>query len=46
MVGLTPDRLRLRLHAGDGIEDDDAAVEDAQAALDLDGEVDVAREYR
>src|SRR5262249_22610707 len=28
---------------GDGIEDGDGAVEDAERALDLDGEVDVAR---
>ena len=43
LVGLAPDGLRLRLDAGDGVEDGDGAVEDAQRALDLDGEVDVAR---
>src|SRR4051794_18088220 len=43
LVGLAPDRLRLRLDAGDGVEQGDRAVEDAQGALDLDGEVDVAR---
>ena len=43
LVGLTPDRLRLRLDTGDGIEHDDAAVEHAQRALHLDGEVDVTR---
>ena len=43
LVGLAPDGLGLRLDAGDGVEDDDRAVEDAQRALDLDGEVDVAR---
>ena len=43
LVGLPPDRLRLRLDAGDGIEHDHATVEHAQRALDLDGEVDVAR---
>ena len=43
LVGLTPDRLRLRLDTGDGIEHDDATVEHAQRALDLDREVDVAR---
>jgi hypothetical protein len=38
-----PDGLGLRLHAGDAAEHDDRAVEHAQAALDLDREVDVAR---
>ena len=42
LVGLAPDGLRLRLDAGDGVEDGDRAVEHAQAALDLDREVDVA----
>ena len=42
LVGLAPDGLRLRLDAGDGVEDGDGAVEDAEAALDLDREVDVA----
>ena len=42
LVRLPPDRLGLRLDAGDGVEDRDRAVEDAQRALDLDGEVDVA----
>ena len=42
LVGLAPHRLRLRLDAGDGVEDRDRAVEDAQRALDLDREVDVA----
>ena len=41
LVGLPPDRLGLRLDAGDGVEDGDRAVEHAQAALDLDREVDV-----
>ena len=41
-VGLSPDRLGLRLDAGHAVEDDDRAVEHAQAALDLDGEVHVA----
>ena len=40
-VGLAPDRLGLGLHAGHAVEDDDRAVEHAQAALDLDGEVHV-----
>ena len=43
LVGLAPDRLGLRLDAGDRVEDRDRAVEHAQRALDLDGEVDVAR---
>ena len=41
LVGLTPHGLGLRLHAGDGVEDGDRAVEDPQRALDLDREVDV-----
>ena len=40
-VGLAPDRLGLRLHACDGVEDGDRAVEDAQAALHLDRKVHV-----
>jgi hypothetical protein len=43
LVGLAPDGLGLRLDAGDRVEQRDRAVEDAQRALDLDGEVDVAR---
>ncbi len=43
LVGLTPDRLGLRLHAGDRVEQRDRAIEHAQRALHLDGEVDVAR---
>ncbi len=42
LVGLAPDGLRLRLDAGDRVEQRDGAVEDAQRALDLDGEVHVA----
>ena len=42
LVGLAPHRLGLRLDAGDGVEHRDRAVEDAQRALDLDREVDVA----
>jgi hypothetical protein len=42
LVGLTPDGLGLRLDAGDAVEHGDRAVEHAQRALDLDGEVDVA----
>ena len=41
-VGLPPDGLGLRLDAGDAVEDRDRAVEHAQRALHLDGEVDVA----
>ena len=41
LVGLAPDGHRLRLHAGHAVEDGDGAVEDAQRALDLGGEVDV-----
>ena len=40
-VGLSPDRLGLGLDAGDAVEDDDRAVEHAQAPLDLDREVHV-----
>src|SRR3954470_13203196 len=42
LVGLAPHRLGLRLDAGDRVEQRDRAVEHAQRALDLDGEVDVA----
>ena len=41
-VGLAPDRLRLGLDARHAVEHDDRAVEHAQAALDLDGEVHVS----
>ena len=41
--GLTPDLLGLRLHAFLAVEDGDCAIEDTEGALDLDGEVDVAR---
>ena len=41
-LGLTPHRLGLRLHARNGVEHGDSAVENAQGALDLGGEVDVA----
>jgi hypothetical protein len=40
-VGLPPDGLRLRLDAGNRVEYGDRPVEHAQAALHLDGEVDV-----
>ena len=42
VAGLAPHGLRLRLNAGDGVEHGDGAVEDAQRALDLGGEVNVA----
>ena len=42
LVGLIPHRLALHLDAADGAEDADGAVEDAQRALDLGGEIDVA----
>ena len=41
-VGLAPDGLALRLDTGDGVEDRDGAVEDAERPLHLDREVDVA----
>ena len=40
-VGLAPDRLGLGLDTGHAVEDDDRAVEDAEAPLDLDREVHV-----
>ena len=46
LVRLAPDRLGLRLDAGDRVEQRDRAVEHAQRALDLDREVDVARACR
>ena len=42
LVGLAPDGLGLRLDALVAVEHADGAVEHAQRALDLDGEVDVA----
>ncbi len=42
-VRLTPDGLRLGLHRGHRVEERDQAVEHAQRALDLDGEIDVPR---
>jgi hypothetical protein len=42
LARLPPDGLALRLDPLDGREDDDGAVEDAERALDLGGEVDVA----
>ena len=42
LVGLTPDGLGLGLDALLAVEDGDGAVEDAERALDLDREVDVA----
>ena len=43
LVALAPDRLGLRLHALVAVEHAHGAVEHAQRALHLDGEVDVAR---
>ena len=43
LVGLAPDGLGLRLDTGDAVEHRDGAVEHAQRALHLGGEVDVAR---
>src|SRR4029079_16711816 len=40
-VGLTPDRLGLRLDAGHAVEDDHRAIEHPETPLDLDGEVHV-----
>ena len=42
LVGLAPDGLGLGLDAFLAVEDGDGAVEHAQGAFDLDGEVDVA----
>ena len=41
-AGLAPHGLGLRLHAGNGVEHGDGAVEHAQGALHLGGEVNVA----
>ena len=43
LVGLAPDRLGLGLHAGNRAEHGDRAVEHAQRALHLGGEVNVSR---
>ena len=42
-VGLTPNGLRLGLHAAHGAEGSHGAVQHAQRTLHLDGEVDVSR---
>ena len=42
LVGLPPDLLGLRLHAFLAVEHGNGAIEDAQRAFHLDGEVDVA----
>ena len=42
LLGLAPDLLGLGLDAGDGAEERDRAVEDAERALDLGREVDVS----
>ncbi len=42
-VGLPPDRLRLRLDAADAAEYRDETVEDPEAPLDFDREIDVPR---
>ena len=42
LISLTPDRLRLRFDTGDSIEHHHATIENAQRALDLNGEVHVA----
>ena len=42
-IRLPPDHLGLRLHAVHGAEDRHGPVQDAQAALHLDGEIDVTR---
>ena len=41
-IGLAPNGLGLRLNTGNAVENGNRAVEHAQRALDLDGEVDVA----
>ena len=43
VIGLTPHSLRLGLNAALGAENGHRAVQNAQGALDLNGEVDVAR---
>ena len=43
---LAVDGQRLGLHAADGAEHQDRPVQDAEAPLDLDGEIDVARACR
>ena len=42
-VRLTPNRFRLRLHTGDGVEHGDRAVEHSQRAFDFRGEIHVTR---
>src|SRR5487761_12037 len=42
LVGLTPNRFRLRLHTRDRIKNRDGPVEDAKRSLDFNGEIDVA----
>src|SRR5487761_244851 len=42
LVGLTPNRFRLRLHTRDRIKNRDGPVEDAKGTFDFNGEIDVA----
>ena len=42
-LGLTPNGLRLRLNASDGVENSNGAVENTEGTLDLSSEVNVAR---
>ena len=43
LIGLTPDRLGLGLDAGNGVENNDATIEDAETSFHLSGEVHVSR---
>ena len=43
LVGLVPDGLRLGFHAAHGAEDDNGPVENPEASLDLNGEIDMPR---
>ena len=42
-IRLSPHRFRLRLDAGDGVENDDSTIQDTERALDLKGEINVTR---
>jgi hypothetical protein len=46
LIRLSPDCLGLRLNSGNTVEQRDCTIQNSQAPLDFDGEVDMTLEYR